>query len=67
MENIVIIEMEKLQGGDFIDGFCVPVVAGEAVLLAGAAMNWWNPAGWVMATGAIAAAGCAIYWAKDNV
>ena len=46
MNKIDLKKMESVQGGDAIEGVCIGVGVGTAVL---AAANIWNPGGWVIA------------------
>lgn len=53
--------MQKIQGGDFVEGVCAGIAVGSGVYVIGIATNWWNPVGWVSIVGAAADVACGIY------
>ncbi len=61
MKQISYKEMQKIQGGDFVEGVCAGIAVGSGVYVIGIATNWWNPVGWVSIVGAAADVACGIY------
>lgn len=62
MKKLTTIQIEKVNGGDGIDGFCASFGAAALVYQAGAWANIWNPVGQgALTAGAIIGAGCTIY------
>jgi len=65
MEKLTIRQMEIINGGDFIDGFCAAIGGGSIIYAIGVETNFWNPIGWVSAGFLAADAACLIYGASQ--
>lgn len=75
MKTLELNELENVNGGDFVGGFCAGVatvgggyaIGGNlAAITAGAVSNLWNPVGWVLGAAAIVAVGCAANYIANN-
>ena len=48
MRELHINELSQVNGGSAGEAICHGIAASSIILTAGAALNWWNPAGWIM-------------------
>lgn len=54
--------MEIIQGGGYVDNFCIGFGAVASVYGAGVLLNWWNPVGQTaLIAGVVIGLGCAAY------
>jgi hypothetical protein len=61
MRELTIIELSQVNGGSTGEAICHGIAVSSTILAAGAALNWWNPAGWVMTGGLIIGGVCEGY------
>lgn len=55
----------EIKGGSTGEAICHGLAVSAGIMGVGAALNWWNPAGWVMGASAGAGLACEIYYGKD--
>lgn len=61
-------EMQELNGGaGLVSGVCAGIGASSVIYAIGAfaAVNWWNPVGWVTVSFLVADAACIAYGLSD--
>ncbi len=62
MKELSFERMEEIEGGlTLIGKTCAVLALGSVVYGVGAALNWWNPIGWVSAAALSADLVCGIY------
>lgn len=65
MKELNFDQLVNVKGGTTGEAICHGLAVSAGVMGVGAALNWWNPAGWFMGATAAAGLGCEIYYGKD--
>ena len=65
MKTLDLEQMEQIEAGGFVAGFCIGMTGGSIIYGALALTNFWNPVGWVTAGLLAVDTACMIYGANQ--